>query len=122
MKLMTLIHELGHVQDMERSINFDHVAKRCDMIEAEVYAHLYSLERMARMNYSQCFDMLMDALKRAVGGDGYLSEVATLVLQRAPTYRLVDVVNIPLEPLTASDIKALGSDGLRAVRKMMEGK
>ena len=111
LKLVALLHELGHVDDMEREINFNHAAKTFDVIEAEVFAHLYSLRRMAERNYYQCFNMLVEALRKYTGGTNYLRDVAKLTLERMPDYKLIDVNSIPLRPLTADDLKALGSDG-----------
>lgn len=114
LKLVALLHELGHVHDMEQQINFDHAAKTFDVIEAEVFAHLYSLRRMAEQNYYQCYTMLVDALKRYTTATNYLRDVATLTLERMPDYRLIDVNSVPLEPLTQADLRALGPDGRRA--------
>ena len=111
---MALLHELGHVHDMEREINFNHAAKTFDVIEAEVFAHLYSLRRMAEMNYYHCFHMLVDGLKKALGGDTYLREVAELTLKRMPEYKLIDIGGIQLKPVTEADLKALGPDGRKA--------
>ena len=114
LKLVALLHELGHVHDMEQQINFNHKAKTFDVIEAEVFAHLYSLKRMAEQNYYQCFTMLIDSLKKYALGSNYLRDVAKLTLERMPDYKLINVQSIPLRPLTAEDMKALGSDGRKA--------
>jgi hypothetical protein len=47
-KLIALCHELGHVEDLERGINFDVKARKVDIIEAEVYAHLFALAEANR--------------------------------------------------------------------------
>lgn len=114
-KLMALLHEMGHVHDIENRLNFDHTTRQCDMIEAEVYAQLYSFERMAHSNYRTCFEMLTDALNKYVNDTDYRGQVARLTLERMPKYNLVDVISIPLEPVTSDDWQALGPDGRRAL-------
>lgn len=113
-KLVALLHELGHVHDMVREINFDHAAPSFKVIEAEVFAHLYALRRMADRNYYQCFNLLVDALKDSVSADTYLGEVAVRTLEQMPKGELVDVNSISLDPLTPADLEALGPDGRRA--------
>lgn len=113
-KLIALLHELGHVDDIEHQVNFNHAAGTFDAIEAEVYAHLHALKRMAKRNYFQCFTMLMGAFRKHMTDSTYLGEVAKLVLERVPPYQLVDISDVPLEPLTADDLRILGPDGRRA--------
>lgn len=45
MKLLVLTHELGHVEDMQKNIdsNFSYFPPRVNLVEAEAYAHSYSL-------------------------------------------------------------------------------
>lgn len=113
-KLIALLHELGHVHDMEWQINFNSAASTFDTIEAEVFAHLYALGRMAERNYYQCYAMLIDGLKTHTEGEGYVKEVARLTLARVPHYELVDVSNVSFADLTPADLEALGPDGRRA--------
>lgn len=115
MKLIALLHELGHVHDMEHAINFKHALSEADIIEAEVFAHLYALEWMAKQNYCQCFLTLVDALKKHIAEHDYRGTVSKLVIERMPEYQLVDVHKVPLEPITAEDKKVLGPDGIRAI-------
>lgn len=115
LKLIALLHELGHVYDIEREINFKHAAGTFDAVEAEVFAHLYSLERMAKTNYYQCFNMLIEGLRRHAGRSDFMGEVAATTLKRMPEYRLVDVTSIPLTPVTQADLEVLGADGRRAL-------
>lgn len=89
-KLAALNHEIGHVEDLERGINFNVSMSQVDIIEAEVFAHLYALNRLAKRSLVQSFNMLSDALRLAVSADGYLGEVATKVVNRLPVYDLTD--------------------------------
>lgn len=113
-KLVALLHELGHVLDIEQQLNFNHDAGTFNVIEAEVFAHLHALRRMAERNYYQCFMMLLDALKEYTAAKNYLGDVVNLTLDRMPEYKLIDVNSIPLEPLTAADLEAIGPEGRRA--------
>jgi hypothetical protein len=111
LKLIALLHELGHVYDMERQINFNHDMRKFDLIEAEVFAHLYSLRRMAERNYYHGFNMLVESLQKAVTGTDYLGEVAKLTLERMPKYKLVNINDIELGHFTPAELLALGPDG-----------
>lgn len=114
-KLVSLLHELGHVCDIERQGNFDHDARTCDVIEAEVFAHLHSLQRMADKNYYQCFSMLVDALKGSSTRSDYLGVVAKRTLELMPGHTLIDLNSVPLEPLTSTDLEVLGFAGREAL-------
>lgn len=81
-KLIALFHELGHVDDIEKQTNFHFNGGTADIIEAEVYAHLYALERCNRRGLFMSADTLEDALKKYPGGADYRAEVARRVLAR----------------------------------------
>lgn len=89
-KIASLLHEIGHVHDLEHGVNFDVATNRLSLIEAEVFAHLYCLEHLARRNLLQSFQMVEGGLKDAIPKGGYLSEVAQKVLERMPSYQLTD--------------------------------
>jgi len=90
LKIASLFHEIGHVQDLEQGRNFDVPGRRFQVIEAELFAHLYALEQMARRNLYQSFNMLAGGLRDAIPKGGYGGEVAKKVLERLPAYRLRD--------------------------------
>ena len=45
-KTITLLHELGHVHDIQNSINFDLSKKSIDLIAAEAYADIFALKTL----------------------------------------------------------------------------
>ncbi|MFH1079273.1 MAG: hypothetical protein V1766_03250 [Pseudomonadota bacterium] len=58
-----LLHELGHVDDMQKSINFSFGDKpTMKLIEAEAYAHAYTLNYLNRAGAIIARNMLADAL------------------------------------------------------------
>ena len=107
LKVAALVHEIGHVVDLESGKNIDAVDKTMDVFEAEAFAHLYALERLAKSGLRQSFMMLYDALAEAVGGAGYIAKVAGLVMERVPKYKLVDWNDFLEDSLTADEYKKL---------------
>jgi hypothetical protein len=81
-KLIAVFHELGHVDDIEKQVNFHFDDGTADIIEAEVYAHQFALDRCNRRGLFTSADTLEDALKKYLGGADYRAEVARLVLAR----------------------------------------
>lgn len=115
LKIIALFHELGHIHDLERRINFGVEERRLDLIEAEVYAHLYCIEHLARRNLIQSFNMLVDGLQAAIPKGGYIAEVANKVLERLPNYGLVEWQTVLSDPPTREEIERLGPEGFRAI-------
>jgi hypothetical protein len=116
LKLASLLHEVGHVHDLEQGLNFDVPAKRFRVIEAEVFAHLFALEQMAKRNLRQSFNMLIDGLRDAIPKGGYGSEVAKKVLDQLPEYQLIDWQSVFSQPPTPDEVKKLGPKGIEAIK------
>lgn len=116
LKIASLLHEVGHVQDLEERINFDVPTRRFDVIEAEVFAHLFALERMAQRNLRQSFNMLADGLRDTTPKGGYGAEVARKVLERLPPYQLIDWQSVFFSQVpTPEELKKLGPKGIDAI-------
>lgn len=83
-KLVTLYHELAHVQDAEEKGHIDPAAGRFDLIEAEVHANIASLNRLADMAMRVMYETIYAALEKysAMPESGYLSLVSREVLAR----------------------------------------
>lgn len=63
LQLCALLHELGHVEDMQKSINFSFADKpTIQLLEAEAYAHTYTLNYLNRAGATIARNMLADAL------------------------------------------------------------
>jgi hypothetical protein len=116
MKIASLFHEIGHVQDLERGLNFDVPERRLQIVEAEVFAHLFALEQMAQRNLAESLDILVRGLRDAIPQGGYLSEVAKTVLERSPTYQLVKWQKVISARLTPDEEAMLGPKGIEAIR------
>jgi hypothetical protein len=65
-KIASLLHEIGHVHDLENEINFDLSAKRLNLIEAEVFANLFCLEQLAKRCFVHSFRTVESALRDAI--------------------------------------------------------
>lgn len=107
-KIAALLHEVGHVHDIEHGVNFDVQAKTTNIIEAEAFANLFALDRLAERQLVQSYNLLANALRDATEADGYLGEVARRVVQRLPQHKLV-VWNDSLDSknLSVADLKLL---------------
>ena len=116
LKLASLLHEIGHVQDLEKGLHFDVPTRRFDVIEAEVFAHLFALEQMAQRNLRQSFNTLVDGLRDTIPKGGYGGEVAQKVLERLPAYQLIDWQPVLSQQPTPEELKKLGPKGIEAIR------
>lgn len=79
-KLIALLHELGHVKDIESQINFSISTRTVNTLSAEVHAHNYALKEANRLGLLMIAESLIDSLKNHVEGDGYRAEVARRVI------------------------------------------
>jgi hypothetical protein len=91
-KIVALLHELGHVHDIENQINFKINGDKADVdiIEAEVFANLFALDRLAEQHLRICYRTLLDAFRRHSKKAGYIGEVCQKVLERHTEHDLVD--------------------------------
>lgn len=106
LKLAALCHEIGHVDDFEKRINFDIEGRKADIIEAEVYAHLAAFEQMARKSYRLSYNTLLASLSSSKDSRGYLGEVIRRVLERLPQHEVVDW-NESLDNISAEEYNRL---------------
>ncbi len=66
-QLCALLHELGHVEDMQKTINFSlSEAPTVKLIEAEAYAHTYTLNYLNRIGATSARDTLAGALYKLI--------------------------------------------------------
>lgn len=49
-RLLTLLHEIGHAEDMMKEINFNLRDRTVDLVAAEAYAHRYVLRHLQKRN------------------------------------------------------------------------
>ena len=63
LQLCALLHELGHVEDMQKSINYSFAdMPTVQLLEAESYAHTYTLNYLNRAGARIARNMVADAL------------------------------------------------------------
>ncbi len=118
-KIASLCHEIGHVHDIQNGINFKVMCKQVDIIEAEVFAHLFALETMAKRQLRQSFLVLENGLRKVLGAKGYLGEVARKVIDRLPEHRLVEWQAIMPTTYTKADLSILDSRGVEVMKKTL---
>lgn len=61
--LVSLFHEMGHVDDAERVVNLKKPMTLGGMIRAEVYAHHYVAKRFIELGYHVCLRVHNESLK-----------------------------------------------------------
>lgn len=91
-KIVALLHELGHVHDIENRINFKINGDKAevDIIEAEVFANVFALDRLAEQYLRVSYRTFLDAMRRHSKKTGYIGEVCQKVLERHPERDLVE--------------------------------
>lgn len=90
LKIASLTHELGHINDAENGLHIDPLAGRFDLIEAEAYANCYALDLMANRALRQSYTMLHDAIADKVDDSGYEGEIARRVMHEHGTRDIPD--------------------------------
>lgn len=69
-QLCALLHELGHVVDMQKSINFSlSETPSVKLIEAEAYAHTYALNYLNNLGASIARDTLSGSLYKLINSE-----------------------------------------------------
>jgi hypothetical protein len=115
-KIMTLCHELGHVHDYFHGINFDIPNKKANIIEAEVFANIYGLDKLAARGHRMGYDMLFEALQTAAQFDDYMGTVGKLVMERTLNKTPANWLTFYNQAsLTDEERRLLGPEGVRAL-------
>ena len=70
-KLFFLLHEMGHAEDIEKQINYDHDALTIDNAKAEAYAHRFLYRHANRLKYRWMIDQFVRAMDGDRKRDGY---------------------------------------------------
>ena len=63
-QLLVLLHELGHADDISKSINYDHNALKVDLAGAEAYAHEFVCKQAQKNNYSVLLELYLQNVDR----------------------------------------------------------
>lgn len=116
LKIPALLHEVGHVIDIERRINFDPDKESCRIIDAEVFANRYALEQCVKRGYRQCLGMWLDSWQNYLDAKDYRGEVARRTLDGAPSESdVLDWNEVLSEPPTVKELKMIGERGKRVI-------
>jgi len=93
-KIAALLHEIGHVTDAEKNIHIDVENQTIDLIDAEVFAHVYAFEKMAEMELHVPFLLLKSQLQGVLNErDTQLPTICTIaerVLAKIPKHEFSD--------------------------------
>lgn len=113
-KIPALLHEIGHVIDIEKRINFDPAKETCRIIDAEVFANRYALEQCVERGYRQSLGLWLDSWREYVDAKDYRGEVARRTLDGAPSRSdVVDWSTLLSQPPTVQEVKMIGERGRR---------
>jgi hypothetical protein len=63
-RLLVLLHELGHADDISKGINYDHETLWVDLPAAEAYAHAFLSKQAQRHNYPALLGVYLENLER----------------------------------------------------------
>ena len=68
-RLLVLLHELGHADDISKGINYDHAALTIDFAGAEAYAHAFVCKHAQRNNYARLLGTYLEDVRRMAESD-----------------------------------------------------
>lgn len=63
MDLLVLLHELGHAEDISRCVNYDHDAKKLNLVDAELYAHDFVRRHALKCGYNILFGYYLNNIE-----------------------------------------------------------
>ncbi len=90
-RLLVLLHELGHADDISKGINYDHRELTVDFAEAEAYAHAFVCKQAQRNSYPVLLSLYLENVERMaksehdaerVGAEHFLQNGKAEELQR----------------------------------------
>jgi hypothetical protein len=64
LRLLVLLHELGHADDISKGINYDHDQLHVDLAAAEAYAHGFVCKQAQRNGYPLLLRMCLENIER----------------------------------------------------------
>ena len=115
-KLMALLHELGHVEDLEAKVNIDLESDKFDLIEAEVFANLHCLRQLAERSAPNLFDQFLSGMKNGLAAGGFMRTVASEVLERVSEYDIRSWHDTFAEhPISDAERALIGPVGQQAI-------
>lgn len=116
LKIPALLHEIGHVIDIEERINFNPEEETCRILDAEVFANHYAIEECVQRGYRQSFITWLDSWRGYVDAKDYRGEVARRTLDKAPSITdVLDWVTLFSQKVTEDELKLIGELGRRAI-------
>lgn len=75
-KLLVLMHELGHAEDISRAVNYDHAALKLDIVAAEIYAHKFVMRHAKRLDYRLALSGYIDNIEEHLNSENAAARLA----------------------------------------------
>lgn len=88
-KLLVLLHEVGHAKDMLEQINFKHDTGTVDIVSAEAFAHLFALRHLKKRNCRVAIQQYVQQLDKWIEGE------ATEEYVRRAAQKTVEALDFP---------------------------
>lgn len=86
-KLLVLMHELGHADDIAKSVNYNHENKSLDLVSAEAYAHAFVCRHARRIGYRLALGTYLDNIEQGLAADDPSVKL--------PAQRAVETLDLP---------------------------
>jgi hypothetical protein len=94
LKIVALLHEIGHVKDWEQGINFGANEDIRSIADAEVFAHEYALGALLEGDYRESLKMYLDALEKLSITSGLQKDIAIRLMESEVFRRCKDGVKL----------------------------
>ncbi|SFJ38537.1 hypothetical protein [Planctomicrobium piriforme] len=100
-RIAVLLHELGHAFDFDQQINFSPLDRIYNVVESEVFAHLYAMNELNRWHSSQVWNFYLCMLSGLKGGGKDAEEILRRVEAQTPEKSFPDAIELYLQTLPA---------------------
>lgn len=81
-RLLVLLHELGHAEDIYQEISFDHQHGKVDIVAAEAYAHVFVMRYLQKRNCRLALQYYINQLDEWVAEGSTAEHYVKLAAQR----------------------------------------
>ncbi len=98
-KLSALFHELGHVDDFEKQINYSE--RTLNLVEAEVYAHHFACRKLVEGDYKILLGYFLHSLNELAKSDSEYVKVAASRVIASPEFVGYQNAAIPYDTQTS---------------------
>lgn len=86
-RTLMLLHEFGHADDILKGKNFDHASRTLDIVEAEIYAHLFAAKVAQKRGYREGLSYYISNFQEYAKSDSELLKEVAAGLLSCKEYR-----------------------------------